>query len=64
MRSFLLPFVFALLTTSAAAQAADGVPRINFSVSCRASVTGTVATTEEFDACRRSEEAARQKLAE
>jgi hypothetical protein len=40
----------------------QGVPTINIGPSCKAAAAGYAGTAQEFDSCRRSEEAAREIL--
>jgi len=56
----LVPVTAALLTALVGTAAAQGVPTIDVGPSCRASAAGIL--TQDFDACRRSEDAAHQTL--
>jgi hypothetical protein len=56
----LIPVTAVLLTALAGTAAAQGVPTINVDPSCRASAAGIMA--QDIDACRRSEDAARETL--
>jgi len=51
-----------LLLGSASLAVAQGVPKINIEPSCRAAAKGSGGLTQDFDSCRRSEEAARDIL--
>ena len=52
----------ALLLASAGIAAAQGVPTIDIGPSCRAAAKGSVGLQQDYDSCRKSEEAARDIL--
>ena len=56
----LLAFLF--LITSVGTVSAQGVPTIDIGPSCRASAAGSAGLIQDFDNCRKSEEAAREIL--
>jgi hypothetical protein len=51
-----------LLLGSAGIAAAQGVPTINIAPTCQAAAKGSVGMQQDFDSCRKSEEAARDIL--
>jgi hypothetical protein len=51
-----------LLLASAGIAAAQGVPTINITPTCQAAAKGSVGMQQDFDSCRKSEEAARDIL--
>ena len=53
----------ALMLASAGIAAAQGVPNIDIGPSCRAAAKGAVGIQQDYDSCRKSEEAARDALA-
>ena len=52
----------ALLLASAGIAAAQGVPTIDIGPSCRAAAKGTPGMQQDYDSCRKSEDAARELL--
>jgi hypothetical protein len=48
--------------TSVASAQGGGVPTLNIAPSCKAAAQGSIGLTQDFDSCRRSEEAARDVL--
>lgn len=54
--------VFALLSASVVAAAADTVPELDIRPGCRAAAESASSIKRDFDACVKSEEAARDKL--
>jgi hypothetical protein len=56
----LIPVTVILLSTLAGSAAAQGVPTIDVGPSCRASAAGIL--KQDIEACRRSEDAARETL--
>jgi len=50
------------IAASVGAAAAQGVPTINFAPSCRAAALPTLGLSQDYDSCRKSEEAARELL--
>jgi hypothetical protein len=52
-----------LLLASAGIAAAQGIPTINITPTCQAAAKGSVGMQQDFDSCRKSEEAARDILA-
>jgi hypothetical protein len=53
-----------LLVAIAGEAAGQGVPKIDFAPSCRAAAASPAGISQEFEACRKSEEAARDVLAQ
>ena len=64
MKPILTAIVLAALSQNAAAQGTtqQGVPTINIDPSCRAASSGTIGMNQDYDSCRRSENAARELL--
>jgi len=52
----------AMLLASVGIAAAQGVPTIDIGPSCRAAAKGSVGLQQDYDSCRKSEEAARDIL--
>jgi len=52
----------ALLLASASIAAAQGIPTIDVGPSCRAAAKGSVGMQQDYESCRKSEDAARQAL--
>ena len=50
------------MTTASVATAQQGVPKIDIGPSCRAAAAGSAGMQQDFDSCRKSEEAARDAL--
>jgi hypothetical protein len=53
-----------LLLASAGIAAAQGVPNIDIGPSCRAAAKGSAGLQQDYDSCRKSEESARDVLAQ
>jgi hypothetical protein len=51
-----------LLVASTSIAFAQGVPTLDIAPSCKAAAQGSIGLTQDFDSCRRSEEAARELL--
>ena len=51
-----------LFIASASVAAAQGVPKIDIGPSCRAAAKGSTGINQDYDSCRKSEEAARDIL--
>jgi hypothetical protein len=57
-----LATVMLLVAATSVASAQGGVPTLNIAPSCKAAAQGSIGLTQDFDSCRRSEEAAREVL--
>jgi hypothetical protein len=57
-----LATVLLLAASTGIASAQGGVPTLNIAPSCKAAAQGSIGLTQDFDSCRRSEEAARDVL--
>jgi hypothetical protein len=53
-----------LMLASAGIAVAQGVPTIDIAPSCRAAAKGSAGMQQDYDSCRKSEEAARDLLAQ